>query len=568
MNGPASGGNGGKVAATLTVTPQQILTLSVGGHGVFGPNGGSGGGSTNIDAGTPNQIIAGGGGGGGRLGATGGNGNGSAGATLGTGTGGAGGIGGIGGAGGPDPYRGDNGSSGSGGAGGDSNDGPGGTGTGDGSGGGSNGSYGGAGGGGYGGGGAGGDDNNEGGGGGGGGSVGPTGAVVSVSSNGGLNGANGGNGSIIITYTLASAPPATPVAPTATAGNASASVTFAAPANNGNAITGYTVVSNPAGGVDSNAGSTGLTHSITGLTNGVAYTFTVTATNAAGTSGVSPASNSVTPAAPVVPPPIPENVALPGVPGIASQLTVLDLTSGRGPSMTTCLMGTVKQLFAADATYVGQSTHGAAEISVGAQTISFYPFEASTSTGLGIGAFSASSNALTVGTSCGTFTVAPAVANMADLGNALAALGLRVQVDAEGVFTAMVGDQLYVVRPDYFVTQGIATGTPSLIFGADGVLRFTDSAGKVQILHPAFLDPAGLQAAIVATYGRIGYLTIQSDGSGVFTQVDGSQIMVTPEMALSLAPNEFGLARLVNDRASHYLYLIGAYYQGVTATAQ
>jgi hypothetical protein len=52
----------------------------------------------------------------------------------------------------------------------------------------------------------------------------------------------------------------------------------------GSVIYGYTVVSIPADGVDTNAGSTGLSHIITSLINGVSYTFTVSATNSVGSS--------------------------------------------------------------------------------------------------------------------------------------------------------------------------------------------------------------------------------------------------------------------------------------------
>ena len=83
---------------------------------------------------------------------------------------------------------------------------------------------------------------------------------------------------------------------TATAGNASAVVTFAAPASNGgSAITGYYVSSNPAGGVDTNAGSPSLSHTIASLVNGTSYVFTVTANNSAGLSVPSIASSPVTP---------------------------------------------------------------------------------------------------------------------------------------------------------------------------------------------------------------------------------------------------------------------------------
>ncbi|MEQ1838134.1 MAG: DUF1566 domain-containing protein [Candidatus Nitrotoga sp.] len=96
---------------------------------------------------------------------------------------------------------------------------------------------------------------------------------------------------------IAPTPPGAPIIGTAIPGIVQANVSFTAPASNGGAvITGYTVVSNPAGGVDDNAGSTNLTHIIANLINGTAYTFTVTATNSVGTSPASAASNSVTPA--------------------------------------------------------------------------------------------------------------------------------------------------------------------------------------------------------------------------------------------------------------------------------
>jgi hypothetical protein len=101
--------------------------------------------------------------------------------------------------------------------------------------------------------------------------------------------------SATISLTINAAVPGAPTIGTATAGNARAQVSFTAPVSNGgSAITGYTVLSSP-GGLTATGTSSPI--AVTGLTNGTAYSFTVTATNGIGSSNASAASNSVTPSA-------------------------------------------------------------------------------------------------------------------------------------------------------------------------------------------------------------------------------------------------------------------------------
>jgi Tol biopolymer transport system component len=93
-------------------------------------------------------------------------------------------------------------------------------------------------------------------------------------------------------------PASSPTAPaevSATAGNGSAVVSWSAAADGGSAITGYTVTSSPGGKTCATSGA--LSCTVLGLVNGTAHTFTVTASNAIGTSPSSPPSNTITPTA-------------------------------------------------------------------------------------------------------------------------------------------------------------------------------------------------------------------------------------------------------------------------------
>jgi Fibronectin type III domain/Cellulase (glycosyl hydrolase family 5)/WD40-like Beta Propeller Repeat len=114
------------------------------------------------------------------------------------------------------------------------------------------------------------------------------------------------------------APPDPPTQVTAAAGDASATVSWSAPASDGGSpITSHTVTSSPGGLTSSVSGSTTQT-TIAGLTNGTSYTFTVTAANDIGTSDPSSPSNAVTPQVDAPPPTTATGTADAGTGGEAS----------------------------------------------------------------------------------------------------------------------------------------------------------------------------------------------------------------------------------------------------------
>ena len=125
--------------------------------------------------------------------------------------------------------------------------------------------------------------------------------------------------------------PGAPAAVHATAGDAQATVTWSPPSSNGgSAITGYTVISSP-GGFHATAVGTATTATVMGLANGVAYTFTVHATNAIGNGPESQPSNAVTPSAGLTAPGAPTGVQATAGNGMASVTWTPPSNTGGSP---------------------------------------------------------------------------------------------------------------------------------------------------------------------------------------------------------------------------------------------
>ena len=125
--------------------------------------------------------------------------------------------------------------------------------------------------------------------------------------------------------------PAPPSGAVAAAGDQSASVSWVAPASDGGSpVTAYTVTASPGGQVATTDGST-TTAIVRNLANGTAYTFAVTATNAAGTSSASTATGSVTPKS--------GNTAASGIASAAGGATV---TTGSDPATSGGLASSVQ----------------------------------------------------------------------------------------------------------------------------------------------------------------------------------------------------------------------------------
>ena len=236
--------------------------------------------------------------------------------------------------------------------------------------------------------------------------------------------------------------PAAPTGVTATAGNASAVVSWTAPSNGGSAISSYTVtpfIGTTAQTPTTVTGSPPATSTtVSGLTNGTAYTFTVKATNAIGTGPASAASNSVTPI----------GATVPGAPTIvtaaaanASAQVSWTAPSNGGSAITSYTVTPFIGATAQAATTVTGSPPATSTTVTGLTNGTAYTFTVSATNAIGTGPASAPSNSVTPSaTTCGACTIWASSATPttpSDSDTSAVTLGVKFKADVSGKITGI-----------------------------------------------------------------------------------------------------------------------------------
>ena len=236
--------------------------------------------------------------------------------------------------------------------------------------------------------------------------------------------------------------PAAPASVSATAGNASAQVSWTAPSNGGSPITSYTVT--PYIGTIAQTPTTvggsppATTATVSGLTNGTAYTFTVSATNAVGTGPASTASNTVTPTAPTAPA-APTNVT--ATAGSGSAQVTWTAPGNGGSAITSYTVTPYVGTTAQPPTTVTGSPPATSATVGGLANGTAYTFTVAATNAIGTGPASTASNAVTpTAVSCAACTIWPSSAtparpSIAD--SAAVELGVKFRADANGKITGV-----------------------------------------------------------------------------------------------------------------------------------
>lgn len=299
--------------------------------------------------------------------------------------------------------------------------------------------------------------------------------------------------------------PGAPAIIAVNAGDQQATLTWSAAAANGAAITGYTVTSAPGNVLATTNGA--LTATVLLLTNGTPYTFTVTATNAAGTGAASAASAPVTPAGL---PTAPANVV--ATAGIRSAGLSWTAAAANGSALTA--YNVFQSLNGGAYTPSAAAVSGLTAAVSGLQNGGSYTFQVSATNGVGTGALSPASGSITLADLPGAPTAVSAVAGSAQATVSFAAPATdggsaitkyTVTSNPGGVAATTTGATTAVVT-------GLSNGTPYTF-----TVVATNAAGD----GPASAASAPV-TPIPAVFPRFAYVTNYNDSSVSFHVVDAA----------------------------------------------
>ena len=314
-----------------------------------------------------------------------------------------------------------------------------------------------------------------------------------------LNGVGTGSYSAASAAVTPAAPPGAPTGVAGTAGNAQVALSWTAPASNGGAaITGYVVRHSSDNGSTWSAGtatgSTGVSYTVTGLSNGTAYLFQVRAVNSAGDGAWSANSSAVTPVAPVVAP-----GAATGVTGTRGNTSVaLSWTapaSNGGAAITSYRVIYSSNNGSTWSSAISTGSAGTTFTVTGLTNGAAYIFQVAAVNSAGAGAYSTSSAAVTPAGAPGAPT---GVAGTA--GNAQVALSWTAPASSNG--SAITG---YVVQ--YSSNNGstwsanIATGSATTSYTVTGLTNATAYRFRVAAVNAV---TTGAYSAISAAVTPVG----------------------------------------------------------------